>query len=102
MPTKYKWLPSEPTDEMTKAWCANCHAWDLDAYKAMWQAAPDVEQTCDAGDFCIKCPDSREPLSEEEIKDLIGELPYGDYNFYRAFVREIEQAHGIGTPHEPA
>ena len=44
MPTKYKWLPSEPTQEMTMAWCANCHAWDLDAYKAMWQAAPEVEQ----------------------------------------------------------
>lgn len=29
---------------MTMAWCANCHAWDLDAYKAMWQAAPVVEQ----------------------------------------------------------
>lgn len=39
-----KYLPKEPTPEMVKAWCANCHAWDLDAYKAMHQAAPEFEQ----------------------------------------------------------
>lgn len=39
-----KLLPEEPTEEMSQAWCANCHAWDLDAYKAMYQAAPEVEQ----------------------------------------------------------
>lgn len=119
MPTQYKWLPSEPTKEMTMAWCANCHAWDLDAYKAMWQAAPVVEQEPVAyiavRDFGIDITHietiaimwgvpykplythqqpKREPLSEYRIWELWDsrEVNINVINLARA----IEKAHGIG------
>ena len=48
MTAQYKWLPSEPTDEMVNAmWFNGCQVTDkrlLLAYKAMWRAAPEVEQ----------------------------------------------------------
>lgn len=52
-PIKYKWLPSEPTDEMLEAVGSlstllsnnnSRHEAYETIYKAMWQAAPEIEQ----------------------------------------------------------
>ena len=41
----HKWLPSEPTAEMYTAYCSFQQlSLSIDSYKAMWQAAPVVEQ----------------------------------------------------------
>ena len=42
---------------------------------------------------------TREPLSEHEINNIVFSLSKGSTLF--DFARLIEQAHGIGTPHEP-
>lgn len=81
MTTQYKWLPSEPAEEMTMAWCANCHAWDLDAYKAMWQAAPEVDRVALG----------REPLDDETILGIARTIPNlsGDDSALIRFAREL-------------
>jgi hypothetical protein len=75
----HKWLPSEPTEEMTKAWCANCHAWDLSAYKAMWQAAaPSVEQEPVA--YLVSNPSGRIVVeSKRQAEKLASEYGDGTY-----------------------
>ncbi len=45
-------------------------------------------------------PPTREPLSEGEINNIVFRLSKGSTLF--DFARAIEQAHGIGTSHEPA
>ena len=40
----HKWLPEQPTDEIIEAWFSNHEKGFEKAYKAMRQAAPEVEQ----------------------------------------------------------
>jgi hypothetical protein len=45
MTTQHKWLPSEPTADMhTAYYSVRRVSLNVDSYKAMWQAAPAVEQ----------------------------------------------------------
>jgi hypothetical protein len=122
MTTKYKCLPSEPTEEMIKAGIAVAQheSFVRNFYKQMWKAAPEVEQepiaTCKIfplqpdryqREFLIAWKNNqpvecdlythpqpkREPLSEDFVIDLI--LKYGDQPLdFMDFVKEIEKAHG--------
>ncbi len=128
MATQYKWLPSEPTQSMLEAeQFASSHTYEsaeveaVEVYKAMWQAAPAIEQEpvafIDMKNFPpIRFPDGqlrcdiehldglelytnpqpkREPLSESEIRQL---LKQRDEEMHIVdFIRYIEKAHGIGT-----
>ena len=102
-----KLMPKEPTPEMIEAaiMINSLHDLTLEQqasaiYKAMYQAAPEVEQelTCDAGSFCIKCPDDRTPLSEEQLVLLWNgstkEIPY---EHFQAVFRFAEKAHSVGV-----
>jgi predicted CoA-binding protein len=92
MTTQYKWMPSEPTQEMLDAErFASSLAYEshevqaVEVYKAMWQAAP----TC-------------EPLSSEEIVNIMRKESHLDETVEQAitlikFARAIEKAHGIGV-----
>jgi hypothetical protein len=47
MTTQYKWLPSEPTEEMMSIFTpleSYRNAVIKDGYKAMWQAVPEIKQ----------------------------------------------------------
>lgn len=120
-----KLLPKEPSNEMVQAWCANCHAWDLDAYKAMYQAAPEVEQipvnliaganivwmdddVIEAAEFkgwLMRMPKlythpqpKREPLSAEQLVLLWnGSTKEIPYEHFQAVFRFAEKSHGIGV-----
>jgi hypothetical protein len=98
MTTQHKWLPSEPTADMhTAYYSVRQVSLNVDSYKAMWQAAPEVEQEpvgrvvnisypessdntkyltatitdasrCKAGDYLYTNPQpKRKPLSEENL-----------------------------------
>ena len=81
----HKLLPSEPTQEMLDAErFASSLAYEshevqaVEVYKAMWQAAPEVE-----------------PLSEDELDKLIDDSIVN--GTIRSLCRAIEKAHGIGV-----
>jgi hypothetical protein len=124
MTTKYKWLPEQPTIEMLEALFTVEEPNPARDYRAMWKAAPEVEQdpvesqfydenndkwypffneehkraTIEAG-YTVRDlythPQPCEPLSEDVIGELIDKLPYGsDYSM--EFARMVEKAHGIG------
>ena len=89
----HKWLPSEPTAEMYTAYYSFRQAsLDVDSYKAMWQAAQEIEQ---------------EPLSVAELDELwkasYKEHDGGEKAFQnrkrrlKRFARAIEKAHKIGV-----
>ena len=97
MTTQYKWLPSEPTFEMVNAGVTarlyqenpNKPINFVEIFKAMWQAAPEVNQ---------------EPLSEDQIRtiyDSIWPAASGLKELLMTdtikFVRALEKTHGIGV-----
>jgi hypothetical protein len=119
--TKHKWLPSEPTQEMLDAErFASSLAYEshevqaVKVYKAMWQAAPEIEQepvitkrdngltlgvaydSLPTGTRFYTHPQPCEPLSEDVIGELIDKLPYGS-DYFMEFARMVEKAHGIGV-----
>jgi hypothetical protein len=81
MTTQYKWLPSEPNEQILDAMPQYIRRNALiSIYKAMWQAAP-----------------TREPLSSDEIDALwVSFCSDLSIDTYADFVRLIEKAHGIG------
>ena len=46
-------------------------------------------------------PPTREPLTPQEVSKILFECRKGTTMFWN-FAKAVEQAHGIGTPHEPA
>jgi hypothetical protein len=116
---KYKWLPSEPTNEMTNAASIN-NGWARSFYIDMWKAAPEVEKESinlrfptmlrkmwsssevqewiDNQQPLYTHPQpKREPLSDDEVKAIFSTttIPLGRSDL-RTVIRMVEKAHDIG------
>jgi hypothetical protein len=119
MTVQYKWLPSEPTDEMMSVFTpleSYRNAVIKDGYKALWQAAPtQVDQTALINQLtdelnkteaervkwmtmALTSQPKREPLSDDEVQNLFANMAYPmGWSDLREFVCMIERAHGIGV-----
>jgi hypothetical protein len=113
---RYKWLPSEPSDEMLRATDSFMNPLAKVLYERMWQAAPaslqpSAKTTWKDGDTVYTCEftgapsiipplyinqqPKLEPLSESEIRRLWGNGMNAETIV--EFARLIENAHGIKT-----
>ena len=116
--TQYKWLPSEPTDEMLVTVESNIKPAVISIYERMWKDAPEVEQepvavvrryrdgtkaaeiydrSMEEGTKLYTHP-QREPLSYEKVLELKKKCTNGGGSVvdYFMFATELEKAHGIG------